>query len=117
MQGCKQISKVDLKRAVWEQAARFLVPIPLDPAGSGWHCETGFLIARNWTKEVRACIIPSVSFNEEALVTQFTTLLDTSEKGHLTTHIPDLQAPLAEQRQQLKRVEVLFWFQGRTKRG
>ena len=59
------------------------------------------------------CIIPYVSFNEEALVTQFTTLLGKSDMGNVTVHIHDLQAPLAELGQQLKRIEVLFWFQAR----
>jgi len=46
-------------------------------------------------------------------VTQFTTLLGKSNKGMVPVHIPDLQAPLTELRQQLKRIEVLFWFQAR----
>ena len=46
-------------------------------------------------------------------MTQLTTLLDKSDKGNLTVHIPDRQAPLAELEQQLKQIEVLFWFQVR----
>ena len=47
-------------------------------------------------------------------MTEFTALLDKSDKGNLAVHVPDLQAPLAELWWQLKRIEVLFWFQARV---
>ncbi len=62
------------------------------------------------------CIIPYVSFNEEALVIKFTTLLGKSDKGNLAYCAPTRRAPHIGLTLQPNQTEVLFWFQMRKAR-
>ena len=51
---------------------------------------------------------PLVSFNEEALVSKFTTLLDRLDKGNVTDRTPIRRAPHVGLTRQLNHKEVPF---------